>query len=88
MPLEAIASRPIASYVGEETKTCLTTTLLLPFLGLLVVLPFTEPRLICVSFLLPHHPALQMLVLTVPVSQFFCQHPCLQQPCRPHTETV
>ena len=24
--LEAIASRPIASYLGEETNTCLTTT--------------------------------------------------------------
>jgi len=24
--LEAIASRPIASYLGEKTKTCLTTT--------------------------------------------------------------
>jgi len=26
MQLEAIASRPIASYLGEETNTCLTTT--------------------------------------------------------------
>ena len=25
MQLEAIASRPIASYLGEETNTCLTT---------------------------------------------------------------
>ena len=24
--LEAISSRPIASYLGEETNTCLTTT--------------------------------------------------------------
>ena len=26
MQLEAIASCPIASYLGEETNTCLTTT--------------------------------------------------------------
>jgi len=26
MQLDAIASHPIASYLGEETKTCLTTT--------------------------------------------------------------
>ena len=26
MQLEAIASRPVASYLGEETNTCLTTT--------------------------------------------------------------
>jgi len=26
MQLEAIASGPIASYLGEETNTCLTTT--------------------------------------------------------------
>jgi len=26
MQLEAIASRPIASYLGEETNTCLTMT--------------------------------------------------------------
>ena len=26
MQLEAIASRPTASYLGEETNTCLTTT--------------------------------------------------------------
>jgi len=26
MQLEAIASRPIAGYLGEETNTCLTTT--------------------------------------------------------------
>jgi len=29
MQLEAIASCPIASYLGEETNTCLTTTSLL-----------------------------------------------------------
>ena len=26
MQLEAISSRPIASYLGEDTNTCLTTT--------------------------------------------------------------
>ena len=26
MQFEVIASRPIASYLGEETNTCLTTT--------------------------------------------------------------
>ena len=26
MQLEAICSRPIASYLGEETNACLTTT--------------------------------------------------------------
>ena len=26
MQLEAIASHPVASYLGEETNTCLTTT--------------------------------------------------------------
>jgi len=26
MQLEAIASRPVTGYLGEETRTCLTTT--------------------------------------------------------------